>query len=71
MRIAYYVAYMNYSGAGFCEVIRDKEIKNIDDIINIKKAIEKDKNLREVMIINFIRLKEPSKSKDIICEEKE
>jgi hypothetical protein len=57
---------MTHNGDGFCEIIRDKPIEDIEDILEIKRAIEKDKNLKEVVIINFIKLKRPSETRDVV-----
>lgn len=57
----YHVAYQwsndRLSGFGSITIYRNKKIKTNDDVKNIKEYIEKENPVGNVVIINWIRLK--------------
>jgi hypothetical protein len=49
----YFISYSHPNGFGRCEITRDTEIKGIDDILGIEKAIRENSNLGIVVIQNY------------------
>lgn len=60
MIYTYFVSYScnkgNNSLNGHIQIIRNRKIKTFDDIASIKKLIEKDYDMQNVVISNFILL---------------
>lgn len=60
MIYTYFVSYScnkgNNSLNGHIKIIRNRKIKTFDDIVSIKKLIEKDYDMQNVVISNFILL---------------
>lgn len=52
----YYVSYAHDRGFGYCEIIRDKEINDCNDVVNMSKVISKSGGVKDVVIINYILL---------------
>ncbi len=59
MSYRYFISYSHQNGFGNLEVQRELEIECIKDITNIAEQIEKeDKAIKQVIILNFQRLKD-------------
>lgn len=60
MIYTYFVSYSCNKGInslnGHIQIIRNRKIKTFDDIVSIKKLIEKDYDMQNVVISNFILL---------------
>lgn len=58
----YFVSYcFSPRGFGSCEIFMDKEIETYADIQEIVKSIENNNGLTEVIILNYKKLKRPSR----------
>lgn len=52
----YYVAYVHEKGFGFCEITRDNEIDNIEDLMDVKNVIVENGKMKNIIILNYILL---------------
>lgn len=60
----FYFVSFNFGNCGFanCEVAIDKKIESFNDLNDIKKHLEAtDKRIKNIVILNYILLKKPSK----------
>lgn len=53
--IKYFISFTYKYGCGFTEMNTKKEIKDIDDVINVAKGIEKKFEHEDVVIMNIQR----------------
>ena len=61
-KYTYYVVYIYKTnilelGYGSCFTVRNKPIKDNNDLLEIQEQIKKDNNFEQVIIINFKRMK--------------
>lgn len=53
--IKYFISFTYKDGCGFTEINTKREIKDIDDVINVAKEIEKKFEHEDVVIMNIQR----------------
>ncbi|BCK01614.1 hypothetical protein [Anaerocolumna chitinilytica] len=52
----YYVAYAYEKGFGFCEITRNQEIDNIEDLMDVRNTIMEKGEVKGVIILTCILL---------------
>lgn len=53
----YYIAFSHDKGFGSVEISTDKEINSIDDVIDVRRKVEKVTEAKGVVIINWKKFK--------------
>jgi hypothetical protein len=57
-KYCYFISYNHSCGFGNCEMHRSKRIVSFEDIKDLKRVIEKDFKVNDVIILFFVLLRE-------------
>ena len=69
IRYKYFVSYSHQKGFGCCEIALSRKIKTWKSIQEINELLEKNQNLKGVVILNLIKLRKERIKKDILTKE--